>query len=129
MLTARLGQCINLDGKTSCNVTLQKVLLYLSRRVTKGGRWWGEVSPTLFQKLEESTLILGKNVLIVVICRLNFSFKMQFLRVSKRKNWRFYPVGPFFLVFHMVVYQSVLIPSKLPCPKKFLVTPLLREVK
>ena len=53
-------------------------------RVTRGGR--GEVSPALFRNLEKSALILGKNALITVIYGLNFSFKMQLLRVSGRKN-------------------------------------------
>ena len=65
------------------------------RRVTRGGRG-GEVSPALFQKLEKSALILGKNALIVVIYGLNFLFKMQFVRFSRRKSWRFFPAGPFF---------------------------------
>ena len=64
-------------------------LLY--RRVTGGGE--GEVSPALFQKLEKSALILGKNALIVVIYRLNFSFKMQFLRVYRIKTGDFPPQG------------------------------------
>ena len=42
-----------------------------SRRVTREGGGEGgergEVSPALFQKLEKSTLICGKNALIVVI--------------------------------------------------------------
>ena len=59
----------------------------------------GKVYPALFQKLKKSALILRKNVLIVVIYKLNFSFKMQSLRVSRRKNRRFMPVGSFFLVF------------------------------
>ena len=36
----------------------------------------GEVYPALFQKLKKRALILRKNVLIVVIYKLNFSFKM-----------------------------------------------------
>ena len=47
------------------------------RRVTRGENE-GEVSRAFFQKLEKSTLILGKNALIVVIYGLHFSFKMQF---------------------------------------------------
>ena len=58
----------------------------------------------------------------MVTCWLNFLFKMQFLRVNRRKKQRFFPAEPFFLVLYMIVYQSALIPSKLPCPKKFLVT-------
>ena len=53
-------------------------------RVTRGER--GEVSPALFRNLKKSALILGKNALITVIYGLNFSFKMQLLRVSGRKN-------------------------------------------
>ena len=39
---------------------------------------------------------------------LNFSFKMQFLRVSRRKNRRFFPAGSSFLLLYMIVYQSAL---------------------
>ena len=56
---------------------------------------WGEVSPALFRKLEKSALIWGKNALIVVIYGLNFSFKMQFFRVSRQKNRRFLPCVAF----------------------------------
>ena len=64
------------------------------------------VSPVLFQKLERTALIFGKNTLIVVIYGLIFSFEMEFLRVSKRKNWRLFRAGPFFLVLHhMIVYK------------------------
>ena len=83
-----------------------------------------EVFPALFQKLEKSALILRKNALIVIIFGLNYSFKMQFLRVSRRRNHIFFPAAPFFLVLYMIVYQSALIPKKHPCPKKFLVTRL-----
>ena len=55
-----------------------------------------QVSPALFQKLKKSALILGKNALIVVIYGLNFSFKMQFLRVSRTKNGDFSLRGNFF---------------------------------
>ena len=71
--------------------------------------------------MKKSALIFGGNALIVVIYVLNFAFKMQFLGVSKRKNRRFYPEGPFFLVFYMIAYQSALISRKLRCPKNFLV--------
>ena len=58
----------------------------------------GEVSPALFPELAKSALALEKNDLIVVIYELNFSFKMQFLGISRRKNEWFLPVWPFFLV-------------------------------
>ena len=84
-----------------------------------------EVSPALFRKLEKSSPILGKNALIVVIRGLSFSFKLQFLRVRGRKNWKFFPAGLFFLVLWMIVFQSALmIPRKLPCSKKFLAASL-----
>ena len=46
----------------------------------------GETSPVLFRKLEKYALILTKNLLPTVIYGLNFSFKVQFLRVSRRKT-------------------------------------------
>ena len=57
------------------------------RRVTRGEKG-KEVFPVVFWKL-------GK---IVPIYGLNFSFKVQFLKVLTRKNQRFFPVGPFFFV-------------------------------
>ena len=84
----------------------------------------GEVSLAHFGNWEKSALILGKNTLIAVIYGLNFSFKVQFLKVSLRKNRIFFPAGPFFFVLKMIICRSALIPRKLPCPKKFLVTRL-----
>ena len=50
---------------------------------------------------------------------------MKFLRASRRKKWSSFPCGLFFfLVLQVNVYGSVLIPRKLPCPKKILVTRL-----
>ena len=97
-----------------------KMTQYIFRRVTRGGRMGGLPCP--FPKIKKSALNLEKNALTLVICGLNFSFKMQFLRVSRRKNRRFFPVEHFFFVLYMIIYQRALIPSKLPCPKK-LVTP------
>ena len=77
-----------------------------TRRVTRGGRG------------ERSSLPFSKNMLNL----LNFSFKMQFLRVPRRKNRRFFHAESFFLVLYMTAYQSALISRKLPCLKNFLVT-------
>ena len=44
---------------------------------------------------------------------------MLFLRVSERKNQRFFPAGPFFLVLHMIVYQSALFQENSPTLKNF----------
>ena len=49
---------------------------------------------------------------------------MQFLIVSRRKSQEFFRTASFFFVLHMTAYQSVLIPRKLLCFKKFLVTRL-----
>ena len=83
-----------------------------------------EVFLAHFGNWKKSVLILGKNAQITVIYGLNFSSKMQFLKVSWRKNRRFFPAVPFFFVLQMIIYRSALIPRKLPCPKKFLVTRL-----
>ena len=40
-------------------------------------------------------------VLILIIYRINFSFKMQFLGFSWRKSSRFFPVRPLFFLFLM----------------------------
>ena len=49
----------------------------------------------------------------------------EFLRVFRRKSRRFFPVGPFLLALQMIIYQCALISKKSPCPKKFLIMPLL----
>ena len=94
--------------------------------IVEGGE--GEISLALFRKLEKSVLILGKNALIVVFYGLNFLFKVQFLRVSRRKNCRFFPAGLFAFVLQIIFYQSPLISRKLPCHKKFLIASLVHEL-
>ena len=54
----------------------------------------------------------------------NFSTLNVFLRVSRRKNSKVFPAGPFFLCFWRNVYQSDLIQRNFPWPEKFLVTRL-----
>ena len=67
----------------------------------------GEVSPALYWKLEESAPILA-------IYGLDFSFKIQLLGFSKRKNPKIFPLWHFFCVcFCWNVYQVALIPRKL----------------
>ena len=50
--------------------------------------------------------------------------KMQFLIVTRRKSQEFFPKASFFFVLYTIAYQNVLIPRKLLCSKKFLVTRL-----
>ena len=88
------------------------------RCVTRRGR--GRSPLPLFKNWKKGALILRTNALIVVIYGLEFSFKMQFLRVFRRKN----RTDPFFLVLYMIAYQGALTPQNLPCPKKFLVARL-----
>ena len=54
---------------------LEKLWSYNTAGAQLVGVGW-EDYPALFQKLKKSALILRKNVLIVVIYKLNFSFKM-----------------------------------------------------
>ena len=60
----------------------------------------------------------------MVIHGLNFSFKLQYLIVSRTINQIFFPTDTFFFKLQMIVYQIALIPGKLTCAKKFLVTQL-----
>ena len=82
-----------------------------------------EVSPALFWKLEKIALILGNNALIAVIYGLNFSFKVQFLKGSRRK--KNFLARPSFFLLYMIIYRSVRISRKQLSPKKILVTPLV----
>ena len=58
------------------------------KRVTRGERCG--VSPTYFQTSGKKCRNLGENALMAVIYGLNFPFKVQFLRVSWRKNRIFF---------------------------------------
>ena len=71
--------------------------------------------PYPFPKLEKSALILGKNAMIVVICGLNFSFKMKFCGVLQEEKVEIFPCGVF---LSRVVHDCL---SKYPDSKK---TPL-----
>ena len=90
------------------NIKTVFYVLYLKCIVRHETRW-GEVSPALFQK--ESALILGKMSCFMVIYGLNFLFKVQFVRVSRRKK-EIFPSG----VFLFSVVDDCL--SKYPYSKK-----------
>ena len=84
-----------------CKFSKQRnfILFITSSALLEGGE--GEVSPALSWKLEESALILGKKVLILIIYRINFSFKIEKLSgFSCRKSSKFFPVRP--LVFFLM---------------------------
>ena len=54
-----------------------------------------------FKNLKRAPSFLEKNTMIVANYGLNFSFKIQFLTVSRRKKPNIFFVGPFFLVLYM----------------------------
>ena len=78
----------------------------------EGGK--GEVSSSLSLKLEESALILGKSVLILIIYRSNFSFKMQFLSFSWRKNPKFSPKLCFWWLSKCPNSKKTSLPRQIP---------------
>ena len=84
-----------------CKFSKQRnfILFITSSALLEGGE--GEVSPALSWKLEKSALILGKKVLILIIYRINFLLKIQFLGFSCRKSSKFFPVRPFIFLFLM----------------------------
>ena len=59
---------------------------YIPKPVTREG---GPVSPGHFQKLGKGALIWEKSVVVVVICDLNFLFKVHLLRVHWSKTGDF----------------------------------------
>ena len=65
---------VNKQAKES--MRRQHTICNINRRATTGGSE-GEVSPALFQNLENA-LILGKNALTRFIFGFNFSFKILF---------------------------------------------------
>ena len=76
------------------NLVNKGILYFLYyERVTKGRR--GRDLSCTFMKIERKCSFFGK---ILVIYGLNFSFKMQFLSFSCRKNPKFFPAWPFVLV-------------------------------
>ena len=85
---------------------------YIPKHVTRGERRTGLPCP--FSKIGKRCPNLGKKCLDCVICVLNFSFKVHFLRVYRSKNRRFFPAGPFFFIMQMIVYRNAQIPKKLP---------------
>ena len=76
----------------------------------------GRSLSSTFLKIGRKCSFLGKKVLILIIYRINFSFKMQFLSFSWRKSQKIFPVLPFIFLFF-----CPLTPRKLLYPDKFLV--------
>ena len=87
------------------------------RKYTGRGGEVPPLFPSFFRKLEKSALILEKNALIAVIYGLNFSFKVQFLRVSRTKKSEIFPWA---FLFHVVDDCLSKCPNckKTPLPQK-----------
>ena len=92
-------------------------LLYLSRQL------WGKEGglPCPFVKFEKRALTLAKKGPNSVHLWITYSIQNVVLRVSRRKNFKIFLRGFFFLCFIQIFCRSALIPQNLPCPKKFLV--------
>ena len=74
----------------------------------------GEDLLSSFSKIGKSVLILRKSALVISIYVLNFSFKILFLRISKRKNPKFFPTRPFFLMLLMKYLSKCSNSKKIP---------------
>ena len=91
----------NVESHNKNRQSFMIIRTILCECVTKGGGEGGLPCP--FSEIKKSALILGKT-LTVVIYRLNFLFKGQFLRVSRKKPRRLFPAGLLFFVLWMIVY-------------------------
>ena len=118
-MSFKLNNVVRLRARGNLRDNINAVVISISV-AQLGGEGW-EAFPALFWKKKCS--ILEKKALIVSIFILNLPFKI--LRVSKRKNFKVFPTGPFFWNFWRNVYQSALISRNLPCPEKCLVVRLL----
>ena len=82
-------------------------------RVT--GRGTGSVYLALFKKLLKRYPDCGQLWVKSLIYNAIFESFQE-------KSWRLFLAGSFFLALYMIIYQSALIPKKIPTPKKFLAT-------
>ena len=79
---------IKVSSKTVIR-TLSSVMIFILQQKDQGPNQRGEGGESLpcpFSKIGRKCPNLGKYALIVVIYGLNFSFKMQFFRVSRKKD-------------------------------------------
>ena len=95
--------------------------LFIIRRATRGG---GGRLPLPFFENKKKCRDFRKKGPDCVHPYVKFTIQNVVLRVSKRKNFNIFPCL-FFWNFWQNVYQSALISRNLPCPKKFLVAPLI----
>ena len=95
---------------------------WISRRVTRGGRGGGLPRP--FSKIRKKCPSFRKKCRNCVHLRLNVLIWNVVLRVSRRKKIHIFSLRAFVSCV-VDVYRRGLIPRKLPCPEKFLVTRLI----
>ena len=85
------------------------------RRLTRGRR--GEGSPLpFFEKRKKVPWFGEKNDVVVIIYGQKFSFKMKFLRVSRRKSQIFFPCGAFLSRFVAECLSRCPYSKKTPLP-------------
>ena len=91
------------------------------------GRSGGEL-PCPFLKIKKSALILEKKCPDCVHPQVKFAIQNVVLRVSKRKNYKIFPCGDFFLDFLIKCLSKCPNFAKPPlrCPEKFLVVRLTK---
>ena len=92
-MSSKLTNVVRLRARGNLRDNINAVVISISV-AQLGGEGW-EAFPALFGKKKCS--ILEKKALIVSILILNLPFKI--LRVSKRKNFKVFPYGTFFLEF------------------------------
>ena len=101
--------------------SLKKSMRYQARNQRGGG---GGGLPCPFLKIKKSALILEKKCPDCVYPQVKFAIQNVVLRVSKRKNFKNFPCGAFFLGFLIKCLSKCPNFTKLPLPRKFLVARL-----
>ena len=95
---------------------VKNIVILWSRYVTRGRRGIGRL-PCPFSETGKSALIWKENFQIAVVYGQNFSFKMKFSWVFRRKNRIFFSL--WCLSFSCCRWMFIeVFPRKLPCPKK-----------
>ena len=95
--------------------SLKKSMRYQARNQRGGG---GGGLPCPFLKIKKSALILEKKCPDCVYPQVKFAIQNVVLRVSKRKNFKNFPCGAFFLGFLIKCLSKCPNFTKLPLPRK-----------
>ena len=97
-----------------------RMFFKMGRCLTRGGQGGGLSCP--FPKIRKNCPNFGGKCPDCGYLWVKFLIQNTiFQSFQAKNNGNFFPVGPFFLVLQVNVYQSDLNPRKLPCPKTLLV--------